>query len=242
MLCAAVVVCSGIECVLIWWLNANPEIAYEPIGIIATMAMGLLYMATSLAIVIMFFFLLHYFYTNLMTDEGYLTFTLPTTPGKILLSKIIVSLCCMALVAFFVYAGMVMTSLIESCYSEDLFSGAEESVSTIELVWTLLMLISNAISSVLMLLMAFFSITLGCCTAKKNRVGASVGFFVLMVIGYSFLYTIITLFLQMGMEESVDSLVVLCIQSGIIIGLGCALSVLFFFLSRYLLTHKLNLQ
>lgn len=246
LLCGGVIGCSVIASIITWWLNTHPSGEYELnlLEISMSMALATLYFIISAATAVMSVFIIYYFYKNLMTDEGYLTFTLPTTPGKILLSKFVVSLCCLLLVSFFIFAGNYMIDFV-NYYTYDsygLIGTVEESYSTAELVDLVLTPISDVVGSAFNILAAFMAFTIGSCTVKKNKVGASIGYYILLMIGISILTSIVALILQLFVNDSTDIMVVYNIQAVIEIILNVVLSIPFFFISRHLLTNRLNLQ
>lgn len=247
LLCGGVSVATAVIYLLTWWVDSIPYNEYG-LNLFETslyMMIGVLTLAVSVAMWVMLVFIFYYYYKNLMTDEGYLTFTLPTTPGKILLSKFVVSLCCYLLVTFFVYAGIFVASMVSS-YMNDfggLIGSVEEDVlSTGEIVEYLLMSVDAIVNGAYTIMAVFLAITIGSCVAKRNKVAASIGFYFLLSFGMNLLETILALILQILSNDSTDYTFLDNLNYGITIGISAAVTVLYYFLSRRLLTHKLNLQ
>ena len=145
----------------------------------------------------------HRFYRNLFTDEGYLTFTLPVTANSHLLSKTItgfvwllidfaVVLLCALGVSASIYGAQPGFTLDDSLpvwmlSAFGMFYGGDWTNAT---VWGVAQLVVGAVS---MLLMAYLAFTLGATVASRHKVAAGIGFFALFSWGSNFLTTVATL-------------------------------------------------
>jgi len=196
------------------------------------------------------------FYKNLFTQEGYLTMSLPVRAEEQLLVKLLTALlfALVAVVGALLAASIAMAGEFFTEFWKAvayLFRKANVIVSynlpayVIEFFLVVLFAIAKN------LLVFYLCVSLG-QTTKKNRVGAAVGFFfvyyfVLQAIGTVFA-VIVSVQAEMGLldafiERLVDNpipyfhlfLIVICIWE-VLFG------VLYFFLSRHILTHKLNLE
>ncbi|MGM9681231.1 MAG: hypothetical protein ACI3XR_06975 [Eubacteriales bacterium] len=248
LLCGGVTVATVVNCLLTWWVDSIPESEYglNLFEMSLYMLIGMLTLAVSVAMWVMLVFIFYYYYKNLMTDEGYLTFTLPTTPGKILLSKFIVSLCCYLLVTFFVYAGTYVVNMFNYYLLHDygglIGSVEEEVLSSGEIVEYLLTPVTAIANGAYTIMSVFMAITIGSCVAKRNKVAASIAFYFLLSFGMGLLETVLALIIQIMSDDSMDYTFLSNLNSGIIIGISVAVTVLYYFLSRQLLNRKLNLQ
>lgn len=246
LLCGGVTVCSAIASVITWWMSnkSSDEFDLNLFEMSIMMAVGVLTLAVTIAPVVMIVFIYCYFYKNLMTDEGYLTFTLPTTPGKILISKVLSSICCLFVVTIFMTVGMYMiqNAAFFGQDSNGLIGEVEESLSVTDALFKFLQILESLVSVCFNVITVFFAITMGSCLAKKNKVGASIGCYFLISIGLSILISIFGLILDLAVNDRLEGDVLSLINSGFSILLSAVLAVLFFFISRSLLTHRLNLQ
>lgn len=71
--------------------NASENLAYAVLTIVCVLSV----VAESLCSTVVLFAVVYRFYTNLFTDEGYLSFTLPVTSGAHLLSKVASGVTCL---------------------------------------------------------------------------------------------------------------------------------------------------
>ncbi len=200
------------------------------------------------------------YYRNLLGDQGYLTFTLPTTTGRILWSKLItgmlwilINLAVIALtVLIFAVFGTASRGLMNSAVLETIRGVFTELPSlgqyvNMTLVYLLLFVVV-ILSLAEMLLQAYFAITVG-GRASKHRLMASIGMFIALSAGVNTIRTISTIMfsigpvglLELATAESMGSWMFhsVLIWNG---ALAAGLCVLYFLCSRAILKNKLNLQ
>ena len=192
-----------------------------------------------------FIFMIYRFYKNLLTEEGYLMFTLPVSVHSLVLSKAIVAFCwtilCYAASAlsfvvliysaelkdqFFYYYDIIASS----CYAELGFS------ITGFIVWTFVLLIISQIYSIFY---AYCSIAIGQLSRHKilGAIAAAIGIYTVIQI----LSTIATFPLTFSInEENISQLFSsLYLVSGAI---SVALTAVFYFITTTILHKKLNLN
>ncbi len=192
------------------------------------------------------------FFKNKFTDEGYLTFTLPTNVHQIYLSslvnmliwQVITILTVVVSIGIFVLFGTSPDQLINT----DLFRvDTSEFVLTFEMLgnelgWTSLntvqMILQYAVSVVSGLVLATTCITIGATIAKKHKALAAIGIY----YGASYVVSGITTVVSMsvgamgndfGGVMSGMSIVTIILHLGIIVG-G-------YFLTTHMMKNKLNL-
>ncbi len=209
-------------------------------------------------------FIALYFYNNLMTSQGYLTFTLPTTPGKILWSKLLTGMI-WALVSFAVLAASgAFFMLFGTSTSEIVNGGAVDLITslfrglpilaefgnvpllTLELIVFVLLALAQQ------LLHIYFAVVIGGMVAKRKKLLASIGMYFLINIGVSILSTIYNLVFGLGLSvwtgaavtvfNDLEASAFTYAAIGWNILWQALLCVVFFLLSRAILTKKLNLQ
>ncbi len=196
------------------------------------------------------------FYKTLITDQGYLTFTLPVSPTKILLSKIlngfiwnVIALLILVLGAILIVVPSV--SINEQSLFIYLFDFKE--LDKMNLTLTIILLIENAFFGILASeIFYFFAIFLGGIVAKKHKLLAGgavivVGhiiyyiveqvFSTLLTVG-AFLYTSGEIWEDVAM---LDPLIITNITLLFSFVSSVAIAVVFFFITNWLMNKKLNL-
>lgn len=240
---------------------------------IAAVLQGLTYMAIFFVMMMVVFaligaatvmsvFIYVNFYKNLITDEGYLTFTLPVRSKDIIFSKLVsaiiwsvsTTVAVVAAIIAMVCVGMLAAGenpLQVFAAIGDLFaflgeafdiSGASDTLGVVVMViFIVLIMIASLITSNLLYFLAIF---LGSVIVKKNKVLAAIGLVTAFNFAYSIVYnminTVVTLICGAGTYTSSYLLafnIGLALQLVFIAGMG----VLFYYLLKYLMNHKVNL-
>lgn len=195
------------------------------------------------------------FYKNLLTHEGYLTFTLPFTPTQHIVCKLV----CGVVV-------MVIDFIIVICSLLILGAGTEilgEILSDIRIALTTLpeylsagqiALISSEVFLLLLLspfqslLMFYAAMALG--QQFKNKVGGAAIAYICLYAAVQIITSLIMIPISFvsagGMEEFDnlinDSVMYLGVFFGFLIVISAALSIVYFVITRHFLTKKLNLE
>ncbi len=214
------------------------------------------------------------FYKNLITDEGYLMFTLPVRPIEILSSKV-VNAC---IWNFAAYAVVLVGSLVQSLPTYirtialiiiankdlgleiDLWPIIQEvfGVSGISpMLLALMIVLAIAVSLCIVIatpVFMFFTIYLGGVVAKKHKLLAGAGFTLLGYEVYTIIETIIVFFtitcalLPIFFVENTNGaeilnyvFIIISIILALSVVLLIAAIVIFFILTKWLMTKKLNL-
>ena len=195
------------------------------------------------------------FYKNMFTAEGYLTLTLPATQTQHLLAKGIsafsIVLCstvvCILSVGVVTFGDLAVEIFKAADY---LLRGIQTTLGsdlTLFVIEGILFLIFYAIMEIYFFYMIM---SLG-QLAKKNRVAASVGIYFLFYFGFQFLATIFTIifsttpFVTIGIfdgPEEISPIPIVHTVAVVLIAGCCVLTVVWFLISRHVLTKKLNLE
>ena len=204
---------------------------------------------------LMMVFMMVHFYKNLVTDEGYLTFTLPVSPANILCSKLFTAFVWNILAWIAAFCAFVILFIpfmdIFSMDWDAILSSLRQLASTLNLldlqswaalVLTLINLVFSCISTILMI---YTAIILGSVIARKHKILAAMGLIFAISAVKSIVSSVVLFFpllLSSGtlLEMSVDGYMNLTNTLSILISAIFAISC--FFLSKYLLEKKLNLE
>ncbi|MEG1427485.1 MAG: hypothetical protein RSC76_07325 [Oscillospiraceae bacterium] len=196
-------------------------------------------------IVVTVIFAIMRFYKNLLGDEGYLMFTLPVTPAQHLVSKAVTSLCfTLGSGILVVGAGFVLSS--SPTEAAELLNGFFAGPPLY--IWFLV-----AFTGILWILcgylMLYFSMGMGAQFGSNRLLGSILTYVVVgiilqfaAVIGVVSAAGIFASSKELGWMNQLEPysaagmlLAVLCVGS-------ILLSTLFFFITRYLLSKRLNLN
>ena len=243
--------------------------AGEPTGMFQGIVMGISVMTSVLiafsiaasAFVTLLIVCIH-FYRNFLCDEGYLTFTLPTTASKLLWSKLLTG----GLWMLINMAVVLVTALIFAAFGTT--TSGIVNMDVLEAIkyffTTLLPEASNYVSVPLVivecvivgllglaaqLLELYFAILVGGQIAKKHRILAAIGMYLVINMGVGIISSIFMSVVTFG--EGVATLALNTAQEvgtfmSTIFGwygvLFAGLSVMFFLISRSILKKNLNLQ
>lgn len=213
--------------------------------------------------VISVIFITKRYYTNLFTDEGYLTFTLPVKVSQIFNAKVLAGLSWSA-IASIVSTGCFL-SLVAFSTSPDYFRYLEGILKDIGRYWlqnedwSLLEKIvcyggyglSAVIVLVYELLLIYFCITLGAAIVKKGKLPLGIGLYFGANTVCSTVVSFLTFFASIivsavgstasGEEYALSFFWEVTLQLIVVLAVYTTVSVATYFLNRYLLKNKLNL-
>lgn len=208
------------------------------------------------------------YYKNVYTDEGYLTNTLPVTPRQIILSKMLNGVI-WYLITYIVIAVSVFSltfSALNSYEHINLFVEIKNGLAEASLMFAqevgislsgfiVFIIISCIIGSFFSVIMAYSSISLGQLFTKHKAMGAVIWYiaeYIIVQMGTSLLMNVpfgISLFKSGGITGTMiypdlytkPIMYLKPIMIGSLI-ITLILSVVFFFISEYMLKKKLNLD
>lgn len=188
------------------------------------------------------------FYKNLMTDEGYLMFTLPVKAHQLINSKLIISILwntiCFAAVLASVYIVIVATGNLDGFnqllnYMTESFRTTFGEHATLFTVEMILSFIFGVINSVLMI---YVSIAIGQLVTGHKVLGA--------FGAYIAIYTVVQIITTVAMvlagflfRKSFDDITSLpTLLMPITIVFVAVVSAAFYFITHYIFKRKLNLE
>ncbi|MEM1483759.1 hypothetical protein V6615_02650 [Oscillospiraceae bacterium PP1C4] len=215
-----------------------------------------IYGAIAVAIfVLTFIVMIQRFYKNLLSDEGYLMFTLPVKTWELIVSKLITailwmvaSLAVTAITLLIMAINTEMITAIPELFSELhafllQYFGISEYVLVFELI---LVLFATIVSSILLI---YVSIAIG-HLSSKHRFLASFGAFIGLNVVEQMIYSFIEWILGTAgydVFEILNNLIVnnpamlhLIAIPALIITLATAIA--YFFITSWILSRKLNLE
>lgn len=188
------------------------------------------------------FCVLQRFYRSRFTDEGYLTFTLPVSSHQLLLSSLVNSIFCIALVLLVCVVAMVLVlGLLVMAFPQNILWGdlwvswaqyrtqLWDSFREIADMLALLgfSLVSGGISRLMLLMLA---VTIGAIVAAKHKIFTAV----LVYCGIGLIQGILSVRLAAGSESLAGFLSLPGITS-------LLTAIVTYFLLHYLITRKLDL-
>lgn len=244
----AMIVLAGITRLFVELNLFQNRLAFLP-GI----AIFLYVMLICAAFVLTFVVMIQRFYKNLLGDEGYLMFTLPVKPGKLIVSKMLTSFLWMAasvavtlLTVFLLAVDQNTFANMGSFFSAlgAMFQDAEGQQMAVLVVEGILLFIGGVFTSILVI---YASISLGHLLRSHRVLGAFGAYLVLTVV----MQIIITLVTAIPVVQSIpdgfpSSGDMLGWTIGIIMPMYLFMEILFgvgfFFLTKYVFARRLNLE
>ena len=225
----------------------------------ASVLIGIAIMASALVTLLL---ICYHFYRSFLGDEGYLTFTLPVSTSKLIWSKLLTGMFWTAINAVVILVTLLIFSVFGTTsnsianaevlqalrmFFTDILSQASQYVSVPLVAVEFVVIAILALAS--QLLEIYFAIVVGGQVAKKHRILAAIGMYLLInmgvgIISSSFM-SLIALgegFANMAFNTAQDFSVVMTSVFGWFGVLFAGLSVLFFFLIRSIFKKNLNLQ
>ncbi|MEA5048562.1 MAG: hypothetical protein VB034_08155 [Eubacteriales bacterium] len=245
------------------WVSANGSSLIKALIMAASATVSVLIgIAVMASMFVTLILICYHFYHSFLADEGYLTFTLPVSTGDLLWSKLFTGMfwllinaavVCVTLLIFGVF-GTTTSTLINRevlnaihVFFTEILPGMSKYVS-VPLV-TVEAIVVGLLALAAQLLQIYFAILVGGQVAKKHRILAAIGMYLLINLGVGMISSIFMSVVTFG--EGVTTLVLNTAQEvgtfmTTIFGwygvLFAGLSVLFFLVSRSILKKNLNLQ
>ena len=195
------------------------------------------------------------FYKNLLTHEGYLTFTLPFTPTQHIVCKLVCGVVVMVIDFIIVICSLLILGagtetlgeilgVIKLALTElpEYFSAGQIAIISSEV---LLLLLLSPFQS---LLMFYAAMALG--QQFKNKVGGAAIAYICLYAAVQIITSLIMIpisFVTAGSMDEFDNLInnsvmYLGLFFGFLIVMSAALSIVYFVITRHFLTKKLNLE
>ena len=245
------------------WAGANGSSLLKGLimAVSATSAV-LIGVAIMASLFVTLIFICYHFYRSFLADEGYLTFTLPVKTSDLLWSKLLTGMFwvlingAVVMVTLLIYAlfGTTTNSLINlevlqgiRMFFTDLLPQAAQYVSIPLMIAECVVI--GILGLAAQMLQIYFAIIVGGQVAKKHRILAAIGMYLLINMGVGIVSSVFMSFVTFGegaMSLALNSAQEVGTFMTTIFGwygvLFAGLSVLFFFVSRSILKKNLNLQ
>lgn len=238
------------------FMQMNSGLEYSPQRMIPQTILMLLYvLAVVIVLVLTLGVTVQRFYKNLMTDEGYLMFTLPVTQDQLILSKLIVAFIWnifSTVIAMFSFLGLFMDGKTFQVFTKmfgELWQTAAEN--QVNLTWlAILFSITFLVGLVSGILQLYASIVIG-CTSSRHKIllglGVYLGFNVVSQIVGSLMLPftsnwLVTISTQKGGPTPVQTaeFFQMMLLFGIVIAV--VFSAVYYIVTRMMLKRKLNLE
>lgn len=220
---------------------------------------GIAIMASALVTLLL---ICNHFYRSFLGDEGYLTFTLPVSTGKLIWSKLITGMVWTAISAVVIMVTLLIFSVFgtssEGLVNMEMLQGfrmffTELLPQASEFMNVPLVAVEIVVIGILglasQILEIYFAIVIGGQIAKKHRILAAIGMYLLINMGVGIISTsfmaIVTLYggaATMALETVPEVTRFMTSTLGWYGLLYAGLAVGFFFLIRSILKKNLNLQ
>ncbi len=252
------------------YYSFSDSVAIQTLRMITGFLSGLMILAIFASVFLVAFIIFQRFYKSFMSDEGYLTFTLPVTTSQLLWSKLITAMLWSIINAVVVFVCILIfiafgTSNTEF-FNTEVFRQIGSFISEINatlgsrLVLPIIELIIMSLVALLFnILEIYLSLIVGSLLSRKHKILASIGAY----FGINIVTGIITSIIQTSMVtnavinnrlfeynfEMTDGVQAFDIIFKtfnpfflFVLVLSAALAAAFFVLSHYLLKNRLNLD
>ncbi len=227
---------------------------------------GMMLMAPALTLLLVFailslviyaaavqFLLLHRFYKNKFTDEGYLTFTLPVNVHQILLSSWLnmlmwTAISFAAVIASFsilMLFGTADQGLVNTTLLADFFSLVEEILlytyeDFYDLAYSLFLILTWLIQALTAPLILMTCVTIGSIAAKRHKLLLSFGIYYIYTMVLSMGTSIVESLTTVASYNSGSNTMLYIRMIGELV-LHLTVGIIGYFLSAHLMKNKLNL-
>lgn len=201
------------------------------------------------------------FYRTMVSDEGYLTHTLPVTVDQLLVSKLFVAviydvLRLIAIFALSAFIGFVIVVSSKNYSLPDIITGYQNLIEAMPNIWKFnipIFIIEFALAYIFSMaqamLMVYLALAIG-QTMKSHKILWSIGIYIAISMAVSTITQIIstvvmfTVSLNMSfdswMTEHIDTYFHIILWVSIIVSL--LFGTIYYFITRYFFKNKLNLE
>lgn len=192
--------------------------------------------------------MIYRFYQNLITDEGYLMFTLPVKTHSLILSKwlissfwTVVSVICIVLSVFLLLLSPSFLSNIDNYWNSffNLFiqeMGSSSNLLVIEMI--LLLVVSLFYNSI----MIYASIAMGQALSRRKILGAIAAYLIINTVMQLFSGILMLIVMFLFSWRVSDPSVIYVFIFPISIASSIVLGGVFFYITNYVFKRKLNLE
>ena len=246
IICGAVIVLSLITSVMFLIK------AYE----FAALLLVATFILYSIAIVVLIIIIVKSFNSNIFGDEGYLTLTLPTSIDSILISKIIVSLIWMVFIGLTFFISIIIfiginSDQINFMFWGELINGIYNNLDIVSI--TFVAIIIQSLLAVIILIFTLSILNIGKIKRFKFIFGVIIYYFTSVIINWITTLVFIIPYSIVTGEKGIEIVKVEYGWNNMIFSQYSVLSfntlfwstiaiIGFYFLSRYLIKNKLELE
>lgn len=226
----------------------NIDISSTPLIILRGFTVAAYVLSILAILVVTLVIMILRFYKNLMSDEGYMMFTLPVKPSKLISSKLIVSI--IWIISSVVIVGSSLLIMLGTrqnlkefgeilAYATDELKAALGSGYALLYVELIIMIILSIIQQILLI---YLSIAVGHLFNGHRVLGSFVSYIGITMAIQIILMIILTVWARLA-GTNLDGLEAIPQQVfPISIIISLALCGIFYFASNYIFTRKLNLE
>ncbi len=197
--------------------------------------------------VVVWILLLYRFYTNMYTDEGYLTFTLPVKPKHLIISKLITAVVwsLISLIVVLISVIVIVTfgtgnGLVNFEWTNIFSRLSEVGINTADIIYGIIYLFVSVVFSFLII---YLSITIAAVLTRKHKILVAIGV-------YYGINTVISIFTTIGelivaaLKSQTGAAVDVFMATGgwVSIVIYVVFSVVAFVICNELMKRKLNLD
>ncbi len=198
------------------------------------------------ACVVIFCLPVLHFYRNLMTGEGYLSFTLPVTTYQIVLSKLIVGAATMLCNLAFTVGGFLLLLSTEADLSTFSLKGLHMPDGASPAPFITIMVITIIISTVCQQIYLYLAICLGQVVSKNKIIGSVLGYAIIYAVNQVINLAILVVMLLCIGFDNLDTFMTntgnLLTFFGILVAEYAILGTVSYVLSGRILKNRLNLN
>lgn len=226
----------------------NVDIFNGPMGIISGLMLAAYVISIIATFIVTFIIIILRFYKNLMTDEGYLMFTLPVKPLQLINSKLITSIIWIIVSVITVFLSLLVLLAnpqrieIFKEFFEGIFYVFKGSFGDQYILFTVELLLMIFISLIQQILLIYLSIAVGHLFNGHKVLGSFVAYIVINSAIQILITIIMVIWSYLGGTtfEELSSIPRLIFPFTIVIGL--TLSTLYYLATNYIFSRKLNLE
>ena len=219
-----------------------------PLNIIKSFAVAAYVISILAALVVTFVIIIMRFYKNLMTDEGYLMFTLPAKPSQLINAKFIVALLWNVVSVIVVVASLFIVLAtskridILKGYIDLIFASLKSDFGSRYVLLTIEFILMIIVSVFQQILLIYVSIAIGHMFGNHKVLGSFAAYIALSTIMQIALTLILVIWAAFAGSsfEALDTLPQMIFPFTIIVSI--IFSVLFYLATNYIFKRKLNLE
>ena len=226
-------------------VNAPEDASWIPV-VLCTLCVIASAVAIFAYTVVIWILLLHRFYTNMFTDEGYLTFTLPVKPKHLLISKLItaivwslISLLVVGIAVFIILTFGTSNTLVNFEWFQSLKELSSLGLNVGHLFYGAVYLLVTVVFSFLAI---YLSITIAAVITRKHKILVAIGVYYGLNTVVSIFTTLSELIPNVMLTDANDLGQVITAWNWIGVVMYAVFSAVAFVVCNELMKRKLNID